>query len=176
MESQSTPAKILFGVPTLLKSATVCTVRILLHKVTIVVVCCTGTATATAVIELALGTSALVSLCTQLLEDFGIRPDFVERSVVNIARFFHHVGARANLADRAYDAVVEASEATAAVTCLDIELVCNAEELRSACGLHWNSERAALSIILRRSPSYSATRSACPSISLPRPTGIKKKI
>ena len=107
-----------------------------MHVVAVMVVSGTGSATATAVIELALGTSALVSLCTQLLEDFGIRPDFVEGRIVNVARFFHHVSAGTHLPYRAHDAVVEASEATAAVARLDIELVGNAQELRRASRFH----------------------------------------
>ena len=124
--------------------STVCTIRIFLHVVAIVVISGTSTAATAAVVELALGASSFVSLCTQLLEDFGIRPDFVERRIVNIARFFHHVGAGANLADGAYDAVVEAGEASTTVAGLDVELVGDTQELRSAGGLHRDAERAAL--------------------------------
>ena len=98
-----------------------------MHVVAVVVVGSTGTATATAVIELALTAGTGVSLGAELLENFCIRPNFVERRVMYIARFFHHVSARANLPYRAHDAAVEASEATAAVARLDIELVGNAQ-------------------------------------------------
>ena len=115
-----------------------------MHVVAVVVVCGTGATTATAVVELALAAGTGIGLGAELLEHFGIGPDFVERRVMYIARFFHHIGARAHLTDRAYDAVVETGEATAAVTRLDIELIGNAQKLWSTSGLHGDAERAAL--------------------------------
>ena len=115
-----------------------------MHVVAVVVVSGTGSATTTAVVKLALAAGTGVGLGAELLEHIRIRPNFVERRVVHVARFFHHVGAGANLADRAYDTVVKARKATTAVTRLDVELVCNAQELRGASRLDRNSERAAL--------------------------------
>ena len=115
-----------------------------MHVVAVVVVCGTGAATAATVVELALAAGTGIGLGAELLEHFGVRPDFVERRVVHVARLFHHVGAGAHLPDGAHDAVVETGEATAAVTRLDIQLVRDAEELRGAGGLHGNAERAAL--------------------------------
>ena len=104
----------------------------------------TSAATAATVIELALATGSGISLGAEFLEDFGIRPDFVKRRVVYIARFFHHVGAGAHLANGTYDAVVETREASAAVTRLDAELVGDSQELRSASGFDGDTKRAAL--------------------------------
>ena len=115
-----------------------------MHVVAVVVVCGTGAATAATVVELALAAGTGIGLGAEFLEHFGVRPDFVERRVVHVARLFHHVGAGAHLPDGAHDAVVETGEATAAVTRLDIQLVRDAEELRGAGGLHGNAERAAL--------------------------------
>ena len=74
-----------------------------MHVVAIMIVCGTGAATAAAVIELALAAGTGISLGAELLEHFGVRPDFVERSIVHVARLFHHVGAGAHLPDRAYE-------------------------------------------------------------------------
>ena len=115
-----------------------------MHVVAFVVVGGTGAATATAVVELALAACTGVCLGAELLEHLGIGPDFVERRIVHIARFFHHVGAGAHLPDGAHDAVVDTGEASTAITCLDIQLVCYAQKLRSASGFDGDSERAAL--------------------------------
>ena len=115
-----------------------------MHVVAVMVVSGAGAATAAAVVEFALAASSFVSLGTQLLEDFSICPNFVERRIMHVARLFHHVGARAHLADGAYDAVVEAGEAAAAIASLNIELVGDTQELRSARGLHGDAERTAL--------------------------------
>ncbi len=115
-----------------------------MHVVAFVVVCGTGAATAAAVIELALAAGTGIGLGAELLEHLGIGPNFVERRVVHIARLFHHVGAGAHLPDRAHDAVADTGKAATAVARLDVELVCNAQELRCASGFDGDSERAAL--------------------------------
>lgn len=115
-----------------------------MHVVAVMVVGGTGAATAAAVIELALATGTGVGLGAELLEHLGVRPDFVKRRIMHITRLFHHVGARANLANGTYDAVVQAGKAAATVTSLDAQLVSDAQELRSASGLYRNAKRAAL--------------------------------